>query len=185
MGFYIHNCQKMAYKGEYHPTEVMCPVTRRWFELNDEIKELMKKNRYVPLESEVRERYLRDRAVAESVAHSEVAGSGERTSADAASPAPASGVSASESESVALANTIAALAMISAKYIPSIEEPDAINPRRCQFSLGPYIPGNRRSQLLRSDDLNREGKEIVEKILREFLELSEQRFGERVIFIFN
>jgi arginyl-tRNA--protein-N-Asp/Glu arginylyltransferase len=67
MGFYIHNCQKMAYKGEYHPTEVMCPVTRRWFELNDEIKELMNNYRYVPLESEVRERYLRERAEAESL----------------------------------------------------------------------------------------------------------------------
>jgi len=28
LGFYIHNCQKMKYKGEYSPSELLCPVTR-------------------------------------------------------------------------------------------------------------------------------------------------------------
>lgn len=28
LGFYIHNCQKMKYKGDYAPSELLCPETR-------------------------------------------------------------------------------------------------------------------------------------------------------------
>jgi hypothetical protein len=30
MGFYIHSCQKMRYKAEYSPSELLCPVTGHW-----------------------------------------------------------------------------------------------------------------------------------------------------------
>lgn len=61
MGFYIHGCQKMAYKAEYHPTEVLCPVTFRWYELNDTIKEYMSQHKFIPLDPHVRELYLHDK----------------------------------------------------------------------------------------------------------------------------
>lgn len=35
MGFYIHNCQKMRYKAEYSPSEILCPVTHRWVKVDD------------------------------------------------------------------------------------------------------------------------------------------------------
>jgi arginyl-tRNA---protein transferase len=35
MGFYIHNCEKMRYKGEYRPSELLCPVTLSWVPLAD------------------------------------------------------------------------------------------------------------------------------------------------------
>ena len=35
MGFYIHGCQKMRYKAEYNPSEILCPVTHRWVKVND------------------------------------------------------------------------------------------------------------------------------------------------------
>jgi hypothetical protein len=33
MGYYIHECPKMRYKGEYEPSELRCWVTRRWVPL--------------------------------------------------------------------------------------------------------------------------------------------------------
>ena len=30
MGYYIHSCEKMRYKGEYRPSELLCPVTMTW-----------------------------------------------------------------------------------------------------------------------------------------------------------
>ena len=35
MGYYIHDCQKMRYKGEYKPSELRCPTTGRWVSLDD------------------------------------------------------------------------------------------------------------------------------------------------------
>ena len=30
MGFYIHSCPKMRYKGEYRPSDLLCPETYVW-----------------------------------------------------------------------------------------------------------------------------------------------------------
>lgn len=30
MGYYVHNCQKMRYKGQYRPSFLLCPETYRW-----------------------------------------------------------------------------------------------------------------------------------------------------------
>ena len=30
LGFYIHSCQKMRYKAEYKPSELLCPVSKSW-----------------------------------------------------------------------------------------------------------------------------------------------------------
>eukprot|EP00118_Oscarella_pearsei_P014062 m.118041 g.118041 ORF g.118041 m.118041 type:complete len:85 (+) comp37637_c1_seq3:1800-2054(+) len=30
MGYYIHNCQKMRYKGQYHPSLLLCPEVYSW-----------------------------------------------------------------------------------------------------------------------------------------------------------
>jgi arginine-tRNA-protein transferase len=35
MGYYIHNCEKMRYKGDYHPSELLCPRTLHWVPLKD------------------------------------------------------------------------------------------------------------------------------------------------------
>jgi len=35
MGYYIHDCQKMRYKGEYKPSELRCPTTGKWISLDD------------------------------------------------------------------------------------------------------------------------------------------------------
>jgi arginyl-tRNA---protein transferase len=35
MGFYIHTCAKMKYKGEYAPSELLCPSSLSWFPLGD------------------------------------------------------------------------------------------------------------------------------------------------------
>lgn len=31
MGFYIHSCCKMRYKGNFHPSDLLCPETYNWF----------------------------------------------------------------------------------------------------------------------------------------------------------
>ncbi|KAF8631547.1 hypothetical protein AX15_002303 [Amanita polypyramis BW_CC] len=45
MGYYIHSCQKMRYKGEYSPSYLADPVTYQWYPLKDCIL-LLEKNRY-------------------------------------------------------------------------------------------------------------------------------------------
>lgn len=30
MGYYIHSCPKMRYKAQYHPSEIVCPLTFQW-----------------------------------------------------------------------------------------------------------------------------------------------------------
>jgi len=34
MGFYIHSCEKMRYKSEYMPSDLLCPTTLQWFPYN-------------------------------------------------------------------------------------------------------------------------------------------------------
>ncbi|XP_039756399.1 arginyl-tRNA--protein transferase 1 isoform X1 [Pararge aegeria] len=35
IGFYIHSCQKMRYKGNFYPSDLLCPETYKWFPLQD------------------------------------------------------------------------------------------------------------------------------------------------------
>ncbi|XP_046729248.1 arginyl-tRNA--protein transferase 1 isoform X1 [Silurus meridionalis] len=34
LGFYIHSCPKMRYKGQYHPSDLLCPETYTWVSLD-------------------------------------------------------------------------------------------------------------------------------------------------------
>ncbi|KAF9075949.1 arginine-tRNA-protein transferase [Rhodocollybia butyracea] len=45
LGYYIHSCQKMRYKGEYQPSYLCDPETYEWYPLADCLKPLME-NRY-------------------------------------------------------------------------------------------------------------------------------------------
>lgn len=57
MGYYIHNCKKMRYKGDYKPY-VLDYDTMQWDPLDDEMRLLMDKRIWVSME---RERRIRDR----------------------------------------------------------------------------------------------------------------------------
>ncbi|EFC49361.1 arginyltransferase 1-like protein [Naegleria gruberi] len=46
LGFYIHSCQKMKYKGQYSPSEILCFDTYTWVPLNDELKSKLEENKY-------------------------------------------------------------------------------------------------------------------------------------------
>jgi Arginine-tRNA-protein transferase, C terminus len=48
MGFYIHSCKKMRYKGEYEPSELLCPTALDWHPYKESIK-LLEKNKFSPL----------------------------------------------------------------------------------------------------------------------------------------
>eukprot|EP01015_Nassula_variabilis_P031418 TRINITY_DN7097_c0_g1_i2.p1 TRINITY_DN7097_c0_g1~~TRINITY_DN7097_c0_g1_i2.p1 ORF type:complete len:160 (+),score=13.47 TRINITY_DN7097_c0_g1_i2:64-543(+) len=39
LGFYIQNCQKMVYKGDYELSELLCPETCTWVPLTKEIRD--------------------------------------------------------------------------------------------------------------------------------------------------
>lgn len=54
MGYYIHSCAKMRYKGEYRPQHVLDPETNEWNPLDGEIRSLLDKKRYVSLSRERR-----------------------------------------------------------------------------------------------------------------------------------
>ncbi len=51
MGYYIHTCQKSVYKGEFFPSEVICPVTHNFVPLNS-VKEILDKNKFSRLTDE-------------------------------------------------------------------------------------------------------------------------------------
>ncbi|XP_061718518.1 arginyl-tRNA--protein transferase 1 [Cydia pomonella] len=40
MGYYIHSCKKMRYKGNFYPSDLACPETYKWFPLKDCIPKL-------------------------------------------------------------------------------------------------------------------------------------------------
>jgi hypothetical protein len=54
MGFYIHSCTKMRYKGEYRPQHVLDPETYEWSPLDGELRNLLDTKRYVSLSRERR-----------------------------------------------------------------------------------------------------------------------------------
>lgn len=56
MGFYIHSCKKMKYKGEYEPSELLCPVALDWHAFKSSINYL-NKYKFTPLNSYVVEEF--------------------------------------------------------------------------------------------------------------------------------
>lgn len=45
MGYYVHSCQKMRYKADYRPSELLCPVTGRWVH-HHKAKPVLDKHRF-------------------------------------------------------------------------------------------------------------------------------------------
>lgn len=54
MGYYIHSCPKMRYKGEYKPQYVLDPETYDWNPLEGELRQLLDTKTYVSLSRERR-----------------------------------------------------------------------------------------------------------------------------------
>ena len=52
MGYYIHNCTKMRYKGDYKPQYVLDPETYEWNALDGELRQLLDQKKYVSLSRE-------------------------------------------------------------------------------------------------------------------------------------
>lgn len=52
MGYYIHNCVKMRYKGDYKPQHVLDPETYEWNPLDHELRGLLDQKKYVSLSRE-------------------------------------------------------------------------------------------------------------------------------------
>lgn len=52
MGYYIHQCVKMRYKGDYKPQYVLDPESYEWNPLEGEVRELMNCQKYVSLSRE-------------------------------------------------------------------------------------------------------------------------------------
>jgi arginine-tRNA-protein transferase len=56
MGYYIHSCTKMRYKGDYKPQHVLDPETYDWSPLEGELRGLLDLQSYVSLSRERRRR---------------------------------------------------------------------------------------------------------------------------------
>jgi arginine-tRNA-protein transferase len=52
MGYYIHTCTKMRYKGDYSPQYVLDPETYEWNPLEGELRDLLDRKTYVSLSRE-------------------------------------------------------------------------------------------------------------------------------------
>jgi arginine-tRNA-protein transferase len=59
MGFYIHTCEKMKYKGEYKPSDLLCPTTLQWYPLHPHCADVLSKYRFSPLEPSLAEKRAR------------------------------------------------------------------------------------------------------------------------------
>lgn len=58
MGYYIHTCKKMKYKGDYRTQEVLDYDTQRWHPLDNHMRALMDKRKWVSMH---REEMIKDR----------------------------------------------------------------------------------------------------------------------------
>ncbi|EMD96300.1 hypothetical protein COCC4DRAFT_184710 [Bipolaris maydis ATCC 48331] len=56
MGYYIHTCTKMKYKGDYKPQHVLDPESYEWHPLDGELRSLLDKKKYVSMARERRRR---------------------------------------------------------------------------------------------------------------------------------
>lgn len=52
MGFYIHSCPKMNYKGDYSPSELLCPTSVNWFPLLN-CKALLDAHKFTPFDPDL------------------------------------------------------------------------------------------------------------------------------------
>ncbi|XP_017835837.1 arginyl-tRNA--protein transferase 1 isoform X2 [Drosophila busckii] len=52
MGFYIHNCPKMRYKGKLPASYLLCPETYVWMPLTDEIRDKLSAKKYQRINSD-------------------------------------------------------------------------------------------------------------------------------------
>ena len=59
MGYYIHSCTKMKYKGDYKTQHVLDPETYEWHPLDDELRGLLDKKPYVSMARERRRKLER------------------------------------------------------------------------------------------------------------------------------
>ena len=46
MGYYIQSCPKMRYKGDYEPSELLCPESYQWVSLTDDVRKQLENNAY-------------------------------------------------------------------------------------------------------------------------------------------
>jgi arginine-tRNA-protein transferase len=58
MGYYIHSCTKMKYKGDYKTQHILDPETYEWHPLDDELRSLLDKKAYVSMSRERRTKDL-------------------------------------------------------------------------------------------------------------------------------
>jgi hypothetical protein len=53
LGFYIPNCPKMNYKGDYKPSELLCPVSLTWHPLEQHCLPLLKEFKFTPFDPDL------------------------------------------------------------------------------------------------------------------------------------
>ena len=49
IGYYVHSCAKIQYKGDYRPTELLCPETYLWVRVTDDIRQRLRQQAYLVL----------------------------------------------------------------------------------------------------------------------------------------
>jgi arginyl-tRNA---protein transferase len=59
MGFYIHSCPKMRYKGQYAPSFLLCPAAYSWHPI-EKCRELLDKEKYSEFDTQNAQRSIED-----------------------------------------------------------------------------------------------------------------------------
>jgi len=52
LGYYVPGCSKMEYKAAYKPSQLLCPVTLTWVDLDQRVLDLFKKSKFNKLQTD-------------------------------------------------------------------------------------------------------------------------------------
>jgi len=57
MGYYIHTCQKMRYKGDFFPSQILCPVSHNFVDLKS-VEKILEENKFQKLTDEKKNDFI-------------------------------------------------------------------------------------------------------------------------------
>ena len=170
MGFYIHTCPKMKYKGDYAPSELLCPTSLEWFPLASCVHRL-DRFRFTPFREDLA---VRREALRLTLAHSASSVALQRDTEMAVSSAVQQGPSS---------NDLPISACEPADPSPEeriLLEQFSLSSDGCDISVIP-LDLNHSYRLFCIDDITVEGEAMLRPLLESWIALSGEEMAQKII----
>lgn len=159
MGFYSHRCEKMKYKADLSPSELLCPTTYEWFEFVTVCKPKLDVYKFAPFHPDVFSRFVETRGLNSSQS---VVASASVSHADEEST-NSSGVNSSGMKNLSTDDQVMKL-----PFLPvTCREPERVVAAVESAWLDIRAPKQAHIAQLRA-----EGQKVVRPILQEWIEMS-------------